>query len=61
MIARIRWLIALGASVAMSACATGIDAGGETLGENGGVAWILMSGMLVGVGGLLWWIIGRDE
>ncbi len=56
-----RWLFALAALVSMAACATGIDAGGESLGENGGVAWILMSAMLISVGGLLWWIIGRDE
>ncbi len=61
MIRRVRWLFALAALVSMGACATGIDAGGESLGENGGVAWILMSSMLIGVGGLLWWIIGRDE
>lgn len=59
--ARMRWVVAIAAVVALSACATGVDAGGESLGENGGVAWILMTAMLLSVGGLLWWIIGRDE
>lgn len=49
------------ALVVFTSCATGVDAGGESLGENGGVAWILMSSMLLSVGALLWWIIGRDE
>lgn len=56
-----RLLVAIVALLALSACGTGVDAGGESLGENGGVAWILMSAMLVSVGALLWWIIGRDE
>ena len=56
-----RLLVAAMALVAFAGCATGIDAGGESLGENGGVAWILMSAMLLSVGALLWWIIGRDE
>ncbi len=45
----------------LAGCATGIDAGGETLGENGGVAFILMATMLVIVGVVLWWIMGREE
>ena len=42
-------------------CATGIDAGGETLGENGGVAFILLTVMLLLTAGILWWIMGREE
>lgn len=45
----------------LGGCATGIDAGGETLGENGGVAFILMATMLVIVGVVLWWIMGRED
>ena len=56
-----RLLAALSALLMMSACATGIDAGGESLGENGGVAFILMSIMLVLVVGILWWILGRED
>lgn len=57
----VRWVIALVGLSVFAACGTGIDAGGETLGENGGVAWILMASMLLTIGALLWWIIGRDE
>ena len=56
-----RLLAAVSALVMMSACATGIDAGGESLGENGGVAFILMTVMLLLVAGILWWILGRED
>lgn len=52
---------ALLAVLVLGGCGTGIDAGGETLGENGGVAWILMATMLVVVGIVLWWIMGRED
>ena len=42
-------------------CGTGVDAGGELLGENGGVAFILMTVMLLVVGAILWWIMGRED
>jgi len=54
----------LAASVSLlilGACGTGIDAGGESLGENGGVAWIAMTAMLVLTGVILWWIMGRED
>ena len=56
-----RLLAALSALLVMTSCATGIDAGGETLGENGGVAFILMTVMLLLVAGILWWILGRED
>ena len=56
-----RLLGALVSLLLLSACATGIDAGGESLGENGGVAFILMTVMLLIVCGILWWILGRDD
>lgn len=61
MMARVRWLLLALSGMVMSACGTGIDAGGETLGENGGVAFILLTVMLLATAGLLWWILGRDE
>lgn len=61
MIARARWIVIALAAWTLSACGTGIDAGGESLGENGGVAFILMTVMLLGTAGILWWILGRDE
>ena len=39
----------------------GVDAGGESLGENGGVAFILLTVMLLVAGAILWWIIGRED
>lgn len=56
-----RVLALLAALLLMVGCGTGIDAGGESLGENGGVAWILMATMLVAVGVVLWWIMGRED
>lgn len=46
----------------MSACGSrGIDAGGETTGENGGVAFIILTGFLVVGGLILWFILGRED
>ena len=56
-----RLVVATFALLVFAGCATGIDAGGETLGENGGVAFILMTVMLVLTGVILWWIMGREE
>ena len=61
MSARVRSLVLALGALLFAACGTGVDAGGETLGENGGVAFILMTVMLLGTAGLLWWILGRDE
>ncbi len=58
---RMRYLLVAVTALAMSACGTGIDAGGESLGENGGVAWIIMSVMLLSIAALLWWILGRED
>ena len=56
-----RVMLAVCGLLSMGACATGVDAGGETLGENGGVAFILLTVMLLVVGAILWWIIGRED
>ena len=56
-----RFLGACASLMLLSACGTGIDAGGESLGENGGVAWIAMTSMLVLTGVILWWIMGRED
>ena len=56
-----RLAVALMALGLLGGCATGIDAGGESLGENGGVAFILMAVMLLVVGAVLWWIMGRED
>ena len=56
-----KFLVALTSLLLLSACGTGIDAGGETLGENGGVAFIAMTFMLVLTVVILWWIMGRED
>lgn len=56
-----RLAVAVTALLVFGGCATGIDAGGESLGENGGVAFILMTVMLLVVGVVLWWIMGRED
>lgn len=42
--------------VLMSACTTSLNAGDE-----GGIAFILFSIMLIVTGAILWFIIGREE
>ena len=56
-----RLLAALTSLLLLGACGTGIDAGGESLGENGGVAFIAMTFMLVLTVVILWWIMGRED
>jgi hypothetical protein len=46
----------------LAACSrTGIDAGGESETNNGGIAFVAMAGMLIVIGLVLWWIIGRED
>jgi hypothetical protein len=59
-----RGLYLAGASLMLflSACSkTGIDAGGESETNNGGIAFVAMAGMLIVIGIVLWWIIGRED
>ena len=58
---KLRSLAFAAVALVLGACGTGIDAGGESLGENGGVAWILMSTMLIVIALVLWWIMGRED
>ncbi|MFN2526746.1 MAG: hypothetical protein ABR505_10885 [Actinomycetota bacterium] len=57
---RLRVLVALAATL-MSACATGINAGGKTIASNGGSAFIVMAVMLVLLAATLWYFIGRED
>ena len=54
-------IVALMALLVLGGCATGVDAGGESLGENGGVAFILLTVMLLLTGAIMWWIMGRED
>ena len=49
------------ALLALSACSGGIQAGGESPTNNGGIAWIAMAGMLILIGIVLWIILGRED
>lgn len=48
-------------AVTMSACAGGINAGGETETSNGGVAFVALAGMLILTAIIMWIILGRDD
>ena len=45
----------------LSACGGGIQAGGESPTNNGGIAFVAMAGMLVLLGIILWIILGRED
>lgn len=47
--------------VVSTACTGGIQAGGESPTNNGGIAWVAMSGMLILTGIILWIVLGRDD
>ena len=53
-------LVSLGL-FALGGCSGGIQAGGESPTNNGGIAWIAMSGMLILTGIILWIILGRED
>ena len=48
-------------AVTMSACAGGINAGGETETSNGGIAFVALAGMLILTAIIMWIILGRDD
>ena len=49
------------ALIALAGCTGGIQAGGESPTNNGGIAWIAMSGMLILTAIILWIILGRED
>ena len=49
------------ALLALVGCTGGIQAGGESPTNNGGIAWIAMAGMLILTGIILWIILGRED
>jgi Zn-dependent protease with chaperone function len=58
----IRLAIAAVALTLLGACGgVGVDAGGETNGSNGGVAFILLASFLVVGALILWFILGRED
>lgn len=49
------------ALLVLAGCTGGIQAGGEEPTNNGGIAWIAMSGMLILTGIIMWIILGRED
>lgn len=49
------------ALLALAGCNGGIQAGGESPTNNGGIAWIAMAAMLIITGVILWIILGRED
>lgn len=46
----------------LAACSKpGINAGGESATNNGGIAFIAFTGMLLGTGLILWLLLGRGD
>jgi hypothetical protein len=59
---RVRAFALLALAGLMSACGKlGVDAGGETTSNNGGVAFILLTAFLVVGGLILWFVLGRED
>lgn len=59
---RLRAFALLALATLMGACGKlGVDAGGETTSNNGGVAFILLTAFLVVGGLILWFVLGRED
>ncbi|HET7482622.1 MAG TPA: hypothetical protein VFK89_07165 [Actinomycetota bacterium] len=58
---RVRTFLASLLLLASAACSGGIQAGGESPTDNGGIAWIAMAGMLILIVIVLWIILGRED
>ena len=59
-----KFRVALGPALllVLGACGkVGVDAGGESNGSNGGVAFIILAGFLVFGAIVLWFILGRED
>ncbi len=55
------WSVVVLAALTMSACRGGINAGGEQPANNGGIAFVALTGMLLLTILILWLILGRDD
>ena len=60
-LSRLRVALVSLALIALAGCTGGIQAGGESPTNNGGIAWVAMSGMLILTGIILWIILGRED
>jgi hypothetical protein len=58
----LRSTLLLALALLTSACGgLGVDAGGETTSNNGGVAFIILTVFLVVGGLILWFVLGRED
>lgn len=58
----VRSTLVLALALLTSACGgLGVDAGGETTSNNGGVAFIVLTAFLVLGGLILWFVLGRED
>ena len=60
-VAKVRLALVSVGLFALAGCTGGIQAGGESPTNNGGIAWIAMAGMLILTGIILWIILGRED
>ena len=60
-LSKIRAALLSFALLAFAGCTGGIQAGGESPTNNGGIAWVAMSGMLILTGIILWIFLGRED
>lgn len=61
MLTKMRVAVVSLALLAFAGCNGGIQAGGESPTNNGGIAWIAMAGMLILTGIILWIFLGRED
>ena len=61
MVQRLRTIVGLTLLLGLTACTGGINAGGESPTNNGGIAFIALAGMLILAVIILWIILGREE
>ena len=60
-LSKIRAALVSLALLMLAGCTGGIQAGGESPTNNGGIAWVAMSGMLILTGIILWIFLGRED
>ncbi len=58
---RIRTIAMMLMLLSMSACSRGINAGGKTLKDNGGTAFVVMALMLILLVVTMWFFLGRED
>ena len=60
-VAFVRALSVVAATLLLGACRTGLNAGGESPTNNGGIAFMVFTAMLIAICVILWLIMGRED